>query len=153
MEYNKDLFSLPNIKKAEPYEENKEYNKPEPVKTGAYQKNILRELSSNQTSPIGIAKKEKEDNIEKTKAIELYNTFNDFETEKTSDTLNIESSSQTKEIENHQNNKQKYIKDVSQKLAKAVNKDEINRTEYEIKQEADAIISYDELMRKKDTII
>ena len=48
--------------------------------------------------------------------------------------------------------KQKYIRDVSKKLAEANNRNDIDRTEYEIKQEEEAIISYDELMQKKDEI-
>ena len=77
MEYNKDLFSLPNIKKAEPYEEKKEYNKPAP-----YQKNILREISSNQTSPIGIIKTENNKSVDEIKAKELYNSLNNDESNK-----------------------------------------------------------------------
>lgn len=138
MEYNKNMFSLPNIKKAEPYEDKKEYNIPETQKTGPYQKNILRELSSNQTSPIGISKKEEPEVIDKDRALELYNNFSN--TEKTEEVLKEKN-----------NNNRNYINDVSQKLAEAT-KNDIERTEYEIKEEADAIISYDELMQKKDTI-
>lgn len=47
---------------------------------------------------------------------------------------------------------EKYLEEVSRKLAEAEVPDEIERTNYEIKQEEDAIISYKELMEKKDTI-
>ena len=45
-----------------------------------------------------------------------------------------------------------YLNEVSKKLSEAKETDEIKRTEYEIKQEEEAIISYDELMQKKDQI-
>lgn len=47
---------------------------------------------------------------------------------------------------------EQYLKEVSHKLANAKELEGINRTQYEIKQEEDAIISYEELMRKKDSI-
>ncbi len=144
MEYKKDLFSLPNIKKAEPYEEKKEYNKPAP-----YQKNILREISSNQTSPIGIIKPGNNKNVDEIKAKELYNSLTKYESDK--ETLPAINENQ-KQLDKKQIDKQKYISDVSKKLAEANNKDNIDRTEYEIKQEEEAIISYDELMKKKDEI-
>jgi len=46
----------------------------------------------------------------------------------------------------------KFLEEVSQKLAEADIPDEIDRTDYELQQEEDAIISYKELMAKKDTI-
>ena len=144
MEYNKDLFSLPNIKKAEPYEEKKEYNKPAP-----YQKNILREISSNQTSPIGIIKTENNKSVDEIKAKELYNSLNNTKNNK--ETLSISNDNESK-LDKKQIDKQKYIRDVSKKLAEANNRNDIDRTEYEIKQEEEAIISYDELMQKKDEI-
>ena len=144
MEYNKDLFSLPNIKKAEPYEEKKEYNKPAP-----YQKNILREISSSQTSPIGIIKTENNKSVDEIKAKELYNSLNNDESNK--ETSPISNDNESK-LDKKQIDKQKYIRDVSKKLAEANNRNDIDRTEYEIKQEEEAIISYDELMQKKDEI-
>ena len=45
-----------------------------------------------------------------------------------------------------------YLNEVSKKLSEAKEIDGIERTEYEIKQEEDAIISYEELMQKKDSI-
>lgn len=144
MEYNKDLFSLPNIKKAEPYEEKKEYNKPAP-----YQKNILREISSNQTSPIGIIKTENNKSVDEIKAKELYNSLNNTENNK--ETLSISNDKESR-LDKKQIDKQKYISDVSKKLAEANNRNDIDRTEYEIKQEEEAIISYDELMKKKNEI-
>lgn len=45
-----------------------------------------------------------------------------------------------------------FLEEVSRKLAEAEVPDEIDRTDYELQQEEDAIISYKELMAKKDTI-
>ncbi len=50
------------------------------------------------------------------------------------------------------NDNQTFIEEVSKKLASVETLDEIDRTEYEIEQEENAIISYKELMEKKDTI-
>ena len=57
-----------------------------------------------------------------------------------------------KEKEIKKDNNTDYLKEVSKKLAEAKNIDGIERTEYEIKQEEEAIISYEELMKKKDSI-
>lgn len=45
-----------------------------------------------------------------------------------------------------------YLEEVSKKLSEAEIPDEIDRTEYELEQEENAIISYKELMEKKDSI-
>jgi len=47
---------------------------------------------------------------------------------------------------------EKYLEEVSRKLAEADIQDEIERTDYELEQEENAIISYKELMEKKDSI-
>ena len=47
---------------------------------------------------------------------------------------------------------EKYLEEVSRKLAEAEIPDEIERTDYELEQEENAIISYKELMEKKDSI-
>lgn len=57
MEYNKDLFSLSNIKKNNELEKTTTeplYKKEFEMPTGPYQRNVLREMSLSQTSPIGI---------------------------------------------------------------------------------------------------
>lgn len=51
-----------------------------------------------------------------------------------------------------QSKSEQYLEEVSRKLAEAEIPDEIERTNYELKQEEDAIISYKELMEKKDSI-
>ena len=47
---------------------------------------------------------------------------------------------------------EKYLEEVSRKLAVAETTDEVERTDYELEQEENAIISYKELMSKKDSI-
>ena len=59
MEYNKELFSLPNLEKANNLKEEKTINESPKTRTielpsAPYQRNVLREMSLSQTSPIGI---------------------------------------------------------------------------------------------------
>ena len=56
---------------------------------------------------------------------------------------------ETKEIKK---SSEKYLEEVSRKLSEAEIPDEIERTDYELEQEENAIISYKELMEKKDSI-
>ena len=131
MEYNQEVFNVPNLKKAETQEIIKEESENEKTKltNAPYQKNVLRDKYSNQTSPIGIVKRE--DNYQKNlnNARELHKALN----EETS-------------------NQQKYLEEVSQKLSEATDLNDIDRTAYELQQEEEAIISYQELMNKKDQI-
>ena len=240
MEYNKDLFSLSHIKKANEYKEEKtNYDVPPKehtkMTTGPYQRNVLREMSLSQTSPIGINRQTmKEDkkleiakdleeslntkkldtlpeqtninkeltqnkiteefshNIEVNNELkkELTNIENSLprkteiksenipRTNKIYDKRNIEkeevktiltkqqntiiSESTANELLNREpqltkekvtkSSSEKYLEEVSRKLAEAEIPDEIERTNYELKQEEDAIISYKELMEKKDSI-
>lgn len=50
------------------------------------------------------------------------------------------------------NSSEQYLEEVSRKLAEAEITDEVERTDYELEQEENAIISYKELMAKKDSI-
>lgn len=158
-----------------------------------YQKNVLREMSLNQTSPIGITKpiskeetKAKELNdvlLEKVvvedyppKASEIINTpkassqdtttpinktkepsFNSFasaskEVDITIPKVEIDIPKYQKEEPKEPKQNDKYLEEVSNKLSTAKYQDGIIRTEYELKQEEEAIISYEELMKKKDSI-
>ena len=200
--YNKEIND--NIKE-ESVPTEKEAISNEPIKsqpfempTGPYQRNVLREMSLSQTSPIGInrvdSKKEKkiemakdlerslnEKNIEpeleiieekeeitnqvkeeiqeekniinyderKTEIIELHEKEVHLETP-AKDLLDIPT------IENYEKKEKSsseiYLEEVSKKLAEAETPEDIERTNYELKQEEDAIISYTELMSKKDNI-
>lgn len=188
-----------------------------------YQRNVLREMSLSQTSPIGINRtnikedkkmemikdleeslndtkveieqkkeqpidnKQKVDNTlkqelsnikeETTRKTEIKNesiikmneSYNNRikevpEYQTGDDTAKIKVTEQHNILENYQDlpknqderkekkSSEKYLEEVSRKLAEAEVPDEIERTNYEIKQEEDAIISYKELMEKKDTI-
>ena len=57
MEYNNDLFKLPDIKKATEVEEPPK-KEPFVMPTKPYERNVLREMSLSQTSPIGIVRPE-----------------------------------------------------------------------------------------------
>ena len=145
-----------------------EYVKPEKeeitIPTGPYQKNVLRQMSLNQTSPIGITKKEPNPQkdilnagfskptienveiIEEPSPIEYKNNYKE-EMDNSKKMINklYEEDKQT----NKDNN---YLKELSKKIEESNSNNDIKRTDYELKQEEDAIISYDELMQKKDTI-
>ena len=130
-EYNNDLFTLPNIDKVSDYQDRRE-NTQESIPTGPYQRNVLREMSSNQTSPIGIVKKEPVSN-------------------ETIDAYQVQENTKEPYHDNIQTNHE-YLSEVSKKLSDAKEQEDISRTEYELRQEEEAIISYEELMRKKDQI-
>lgn len=160
-----------------------------------YQRNVLREMSLSQTSPIGINRQvPKEDKkIEMIKDLEeslntdeLYvennnedhrltnipNHNNDISITKNENnnellqpsTYNIKNIEETPafgllneasildEQPKVKNDSEKYLEEVSRKLSEADVPDEIERTNYELQQEEEAIISYKELMEKKDTI-
>jgi len=170
-----------------------------------YQRNVLREMSLSQTSPIGINRQvPKEDkkmemvkdleeslnNEEKNITIEIKkdgyksvdnqinegvnkNNYNDSRktdikiddkkimTNTINDNKHINAPEAIELLNNQstisdyikeQNESEKYLEEVSRKLAEAEIPDEIERTNYELQQEEDAIISYKELMEKKDTI-
>ena len=222
IEYNQDIFSLSNIKKAtevnnqekDYHDISAKYNQP----NAPYQRNVLREMSLSQTSPIGIVKPIKKelaqaeelhksliDEVNKPKTDTPHKDEIDQPRELSTQNINLESKITNNQIKskeyinnsNEINNKtadnslnninithnkiadqqlkydeiqsndkqnktfsdnkkesrqEKYLEEVSQKLANAKELNDINRTEYELKQEEDAIISYEELMKKKDSI-
>lgn len=106
-----------------------------------YQRNVLREMSLNQTSPIGISRRNETQPMEHIKAEELNQSLNN-------DT--VETKSSFNDMTKKADNNQQYLNEVSNKLNRAING--VERTEYEIKQEEDAIISYNELLKKRDSI-
>ena len=118
-----------------------------------YQRNVLREISSNQTSPIGIAKNNSNYEREIRSAVELNRVLNE-ETKKENTIEQATLINQKRYVDTYNQNTRKgdYLEELSRKLSNANNQDGINRTQYEIKEEEDAIISYEELMRKKDSI-
>ncbi len=123
-----------------------------------YERNILRE-NANSTSPIGITVRHSNNEQEMAKARELHAVLKD-------DTLPPAEKQIPKKdpvSESHLLNQRtyadtyrepvrrgNYLDELSKKLGNT--DDDINRTAYEIKQEEDAIISYQELMKRKDSI-
>ena len=185
-EYNNESFELPNLEKNNIKEETpiikEEYKEPiiekreEPVKeviipTGAYQRNVLREVYPSQTSPIGIVNKVDEKTEEIKKAEELNKLLTPEKPIVQSRTMinennyrrqTIEDKPQTTSVPKRVENipvtdysstvkKGNYLEELSKKMAQSAGED-INRTRYELEQEEAAIISYNELMQKKDSI-
>ena len=179
MEYNKDFFELPNIQKndevepvKEPVAETKENTiKEVNIPTGAYQRNVLREVYPSQTSPIGIVTKPDVKEEEIKQATELNQALNE-EPKVASRTAMNEQEYRRNEYYNNQPAEEKpqsrvanipvtnysstvkrgnYLEELSKKMSETANED-ISRTRYELQEEEDAIISYQELMEKKDTI-
>lgn len=172
IEYNNNT----NIKNEVPVEEEKLKTEKKEIEISRvpYQKNVLREMSLSQTSPIGIIRKESIKNDELSNAKELHDTLNyseEYPKKEVYENNYQKEMINSKEMINklYENNNTKiditpslkeekkegnteYLKEVSQKLSEAKNIDGIERTEYEIKQEEEAIISYEELMQKKDSI-
>lgn len=173
MEYNNNMISKPKdnsnqkeIIKHNNYQENISL-------PGAYQKNVLREVYPSQTSPIGIIKQENKIEKEERNARELNeilknNTSNQEirENKELNNNRNIDINN----VSNNHVDKEKYkyhaapkvyqetykrgnyLEELSKKMAENNNQNDIDRTEYELKQEEEAIISYEELMQKKDSI-
>lgn len=186
-------------------------NKSVEIPSKPYQRNVLKEMSLNQTSPIGITTSNYKKSMELAKdlseslneeenfiknEIEINNTIkSNFE----NDTKNgIDTDMRKSEISNlneihnckvdkkndvinknmkkendifynvsakdllddisvndlnyKKSDSEMYLEEVSKKLSEADVIDDIKRTEYELEQEENAIISYQELMEKKDSI-
>ena len=111
-----------------------------------YQKNILRQMNARmQTSPI---------HIEKNDISDLTNL--DFDSKK--DTLGIDlgedMSCPLEEMEDvyEVNDNMMFASEIVSKMEKEIKPSNIELTEYEKKQEEEAIISYDELLKVKDKI-
>lgn len=108
----------------------------------AYKKNVLREMSTRtQTSPIHIDKKEDKDS---------FNNYIDI-----SDiTLSDDNISPLKDIEDNYefNENMAFTSDIIKKMEEEIKPSNIELTDYEKKQEEEAIISYDELLKVKDRI-
>ena len=122
-----------------------------------YQRNVLREMYSNQTSPIGITKKEEQHEKEIIKATELNRNLNSDIASETKENKYINPiKKDTTLVTNNEtrtpSNKSSYLEDLSKKLNEVKNDSDIRRTSYELRQEEEAIISFKELMEKKDKI-
>ena len=132
-------------------ENNKDTINYEPtISSKPYQKNILREMSLNQTSPIGIVKRDINRDNEIINAKELNDNLNENNSSNLNDNKLTSTSNNNLHTQNENYKRGNYLEELSKNNSKL--KEEIERTEYELKQEEDAIISYEELMKKKDNI-
>ena len=217
LEYDNNLFNLPSLKKnnSDEPEEVKQPEEPFTMPTKPYERNVLRQMSLSQTSPIGLTIpkdnppveeklpepeeetryiiKEEDDEIpiEGTPELQLEDfhpesLFNEEPTyeepelpeelpepiqeevqepvnnnelefslpdlEKIEEPIEKEEPVKVEKPVQEKEDNKAYLEEVSRKLSEAEVPDEIERTEYEKQQEEDAIISYKELMEKKDSI-
>ncbi len=117
---------------------------------GLYQKNVLREMSmKSPTSPINIEKRE-----EYVKKEDLSNF--DFNKYDNGLGMQVESSdvSPLEEMEDYYevNDNMKFASEIVERMNEEISPSNIELTEFEKKQEEEAIISYDELLKVKDKI-
>ena len=178
MEYNKNEKPKPEIsnitrnnieikEKADNYQINKELSNQisksqvNIIKENNYQNINVKNNSLNQTSPIGIVKPREKTLDDINKAKELQSSLNYQEKQsKEVTTSNINTLNRQAELAREIKKQEiydtkpkgNYLEEISKSLSKITNDEGINRTEYELKQEEDAIISYKELMEKKDSI-
>lgn len=117
---------------------------------GVYQKNVLREISRKMpTSPIHIDKS----NIdEDTSIYTVSNDENDYDLDEIY--LREESVSPLEEMEDSYdvNDNMKFASEIVSRMEEEMKPSNIELTDYEKKQEEEAIISYDELQKVKDKI-
>lgn len=143
---NKEEEKIPVVKEEikEVQEEVKENN--------LYQKNVLREISSKQpVSPIHIEKKEEYIARENLDNFDFNNINYDNGLGMTYEDPNI---SPLEEMEDayEVNDNMKFANEIVEKMEEETKPSNIELTDYEKKQEEEAIISYDELMKVKDKI-
>ena len=114
--------------------------------TGPYKKNVLREMNARmQTSPISIRK----DDV-------IYNTNNDYSDDYELDEIYLreESVSPLEDMEDtyEVSDNMRFASEIVERMEEEVKPANIELTDYEKKQEEEAIISYDELLKVKDKI-
>ena len=114
---------------------------------GLYKKNVLREMNArSQTSPIHIDREEPKEKEDYTK---LANNINTTGIDLGEDSLSpLEMMEDTYEV----NDNMKFASDIVERMQEEIKPSNIELTDYEKKQEEEAIISYDELLKVKDKI-
>ena len=131
--------------KEEPKIEIKEDIKEKPIeeeKPKAYNKNVLREMNARmQTSPINIENKEKV-------SIEPSYDMPEYNLREESSVSPLEMMEDAYEV----NDNMKFANEIVEKMEEEIKPSNIELTDYEKKQEEEAIISYEELMKVKDKI-
>lgn len=132
----------PNIEKVELVIDKKEESKViEEIKeeTGPYKKNVLREMNNGraQTSPIHIDRNEENNN---------YGFSESYLREDSVSPLEL------MEDNYEVNDGMKFASEIVERMEEEIKPSNIELTDYEKKQEEEAIISYDELLKVKDKI-
>jgi len=114
--------------------------------TGPYKKNVLREMNARmQTSPISIRK----DDV-------IYNANNGSNEEYDLDEIYLREDTvsplESMEDSYEVNDSMKFASEIVERMEEEIKPSNIELTDYEKKQEEEAIISYDELLKVKDRI-
>lgn len=151
-ELRKIINKLSKEKEGEPKKENPIINKDTPKfvlnrseevkeepKNNLYSKNILNEVGTKeQTSPLTVGKTSyiDEDHIQKLKPIEILEEDN------------YEDESEEEPLDEEENNTS-FVEEISKQIEKDLEPKTIELTDFERRQEEDAIISYDELIKNK----
>ena len=105
---------------------------PEIEETGPYKKNVLRELSARgQTSPVNIGK-------------------STVDIPKTNVTSYIKQDDKQETETNNEPDNRTFVEEISRRMEDELKPQTIELTDYERKQEEEAIISYQELLKAKD---
>ena len=124
--------------------------------TAPYTRNVLKSLSqSGQTSPVNIGKSAVD--VPKVKVTSYVKEEPKHEVKLEQQKLDFEEKEIKKEIpkleENSSNmSNQEFIEEISKRLAEEVEPQTIELTDYEKRQEEEAIISYKELLKEKDRL-
>lgn len=110
--------------------------------TGPYKKNVLREMNARmQTSPISIERKQEK--------VEEISDYDISELDLREDSISpLEMMEDSYEI----NDNMKFASEIVERMEEEIKPSNIELTDYEKKQEEEAIISYDELLKVKDKI-
>lgn len=127
----------------------KEEVKIEETASGPYQKNVLREMSRNMTiSPICIEKRD----IDDANMYTLSSEDDEYEIDEMY--LREESVSPLEEMDDFYeiNDNMRFANDIVSRMEEEIKPSNIELTDYEKKEEEEAIISYDELQKVKDKI-
>lgn len=124
--------------------------------TAPYTRNVLKSLSqSGQTSPVNIGKSAVD--VPKVKVTSYVKEEPKHEVKAEQQKLDFEEKEIKKELpkleENSSNmSNQEFIEEISKRLAEEVEPQTIELTDYEKRQEEEAIISYKELLKEKDRL-
>ena len=120
--------------------------------TAPYTRNVLKSLSaSGQTSPVNIGKSAVD--VPKVKVTSYVKEEPKYEVKVEQQKLDFEEKELPKLEENSSSmSNQEFIKEISKRLAEEVEPQTIELTDYEKRQEEEAIISYKELLKVKDRL-